>query len=176
MARTPWARALENSSTATAFPNTGAGPIATTTQPDTVDSSTPTGNLLIVNGGTEFMHLMPFGTDAADETFVVRIVGWREARMIGATSTTLWVPTHISDVTMTLGAKIGVAGASVINTDFFCDTAVAVANGDTNRVQLFSPTGDAYATIRVRLDGFQKIGVYFDLVTAASANTLYAFS
>ena len=135
----PMRRGLLNSSTATAFPNSGGGPIATATKPATVDLDDPTtGNLLVIPCAGQYTDLMFFGTDAANEAGAVRLVLWRSVfDAPGGSSAQLWLPHHLSDLTVTLGAKTGAAATAILNTGFFADTLVAAAGGDTGRVTLY---------------------------------------
>ena len=177
-AKTPFVRGLANNSAALAFPDTAAGPTYATALPATVDvagdATARAGNLLVIPCAMRFTDLVFFGTDAADETFVARPVLFRRATAPGNPEVTVgWVAVHLSDVTLTLGAKVGAAGSVVGATEFFADTAVAVAGGNTGKVTLFSPANDKIATVQVETDGYELLGVYFDSTGAADMNCLF---
>lgn len=117
------------------------------------------------------LKLVPFGTDADNETFTMRAVGWNQ---VG----TLWVPTVLWESLCTLSTAVGVAAASVINTEFFCDTIAAttagmgVANVDN---VITSPADDTPAHVVIDCRGSQRVQVIFALGTGAGANALYAW-
>lgn len=160
-------RALTYSSTATSY----AAVAAKTAEPVSVDSSTPTGNTAVMKSNGASLYLMPFGTDAANEAFGVRLVGWRKLTGVDG-STPLWVPTHLGDVTCTLGTSVGVASQLVINTEYFADTLALVSGGWAD-IKLIQTASDLPAAILVPSKGFNYIQALFDLDTAASANLLW---
>lgn len=115
--------------------------------------------------------LVPFGTDADNETFDFRLVSWNA---IG----NLWVPTILFQATATLSGSVGVAGADVAATERFADTIASVAAGkgvaNVDYI-LGSPADDTPAHVLVMAKGAQLVEVQFDLGTAAGANALLAW-
>lgn len=180
---------LTNGSSATAFPDTGAGPIPTTTEPTTVDAASAGSNCVVVGCTGSWCDFIPIG-DADAATFDMRVVLWRDATKAGNTATTLWVPVHVADLTVTCGAKVGIAGAILTASHAFADTITADAYSDTvadgnelGIVKIHSPQADATGAnliglVSIRTEGFQKIGLYFDRAGGAPAslvNVIYAF-
>lgn len=178
---TSFVRGLQTNSTATAFPNSGNGPIATTTQPATVDSSTPTSNRVVITLGGTHVDLIFFGADAADEAFDARLTLWRRIMDPGGNDD-LWLPVILADLTVTLGAKTGVSGAALGTADLLADLIAGDAYNDDasgQRVQIFSPGSDAtganlFGMVTVRTDRYELLSIDFDLDTALSANVAYA--
>jgi len=122
----------------------------------------------------EWVQFLFYGTDAANETFDARILGWRKViTESDGTATALWVPTIIAQVACTLSTFTGVSGAVVTNTEFFCDT-LAVTLANTLQVQVNSQTNDTPGNVLVNTVGYNKLEVLFDMGTAASGNALIA--
>lgn len=148
-------------STDTSFPSR----VATITEPVT----TTAGVLDLTDSDTvhDTLKLVPFGTDAANEAFNLRVIGWKK---VG----TLWVPVNLAEVTATLGAAVGVSGEDVTDNDFFADTLVIVTGTADVNVTLTTPADDSIAHFLVDIQGFAKVEILFDRDTAATANCLYA--
>ncbi len=165
----PLRRLLVNSSTATSFPTAPQG--ATQTQPATVDSGTPTGNYGVVPSGGSDLLFIPFGSDADTETFAMRFIAWR--KLTGAETTTpMYIPMHLGDVTVTLCPASGIASGLVTDLELFADTLALVSNG-WGDIKLIQPGGDRPASIVIPSLGFDLVSVLFDLTGAASANALW---
>lgn len=109
--------------------------------------------------------LLPFGTDAADEIFAMRVTGW--SRVSG-----LWVPVTLAELTCTLGTTTGVASYTPANTRYFADTLAIVTGTAGQGVAITSPADNSIAHAIVDLKGCEKVEVTFDLDTAAGANCL----
>lgn len=162
-------RALTNASTASSF----AAVATKTAEPATVDTTTPNaeGNTAVFKSSGQSLYLMPFGTDAADETFSIRLVGWK--KLTGGDGVTpLWVPTHLGDVNVTLGSSVGVAGGIVTDSQYFADT-LALASGGWADIKLIQTAGNLPAAIIVPSKGFEYIQALFDSTGAASMNLLW---
>lgn len=117
---------------------------------------------------------IPFGTDANNETFKMRISGWRPLEISG--STTLWVPTLLCEVTVTLSStQAGVAGAGVVATEYFADTlTLTYPATDGISTQVVSPANDLPGHVVIDCKGCAKLRVDFDRnSSAASCNALY---
>lgn len=177
-AKSPFQRALVNNSTDVTFPTIAA----TTTAPATVDSTTPTANLFVGQcGGTELL-IIPFGTDAANEQFHMRVTLFKQVR-IGSLSTatlTLYVPYSVGTFECTTGALTGVASSPVAATENFCDTVTEVGTTwDDNFVTVKSPVDDITALIRIDTRGYDLFQVDFDMdaaggTDAVGCNFIYA--
>lgn len=172
--RAAWERGLANHSTSAAFPSV----IPTVTEPATVDSATPTSNCVVFTPSGKYATFMVVGTGADNATGKLRLFRWNSVTKTGATK--LWIPSWICDVTATLGTSIGVAGAALIATDRFADgLAVTPAPAATTRDGLDIrrvTTGSANlpAEFCIEHQGAERIGVYFDLNSSATAlNVLY---
>ena len=117
--------------------------------------------------------LVPFGTDAADETFNMRVIGWKLADFGSGSTNDLWVPLPLVTCAVTLGAGTGVgSNASLPSTEFIADT-ITITTGLGAR-DLYSPADDTLAWISVDMMGARKLEVTFDRVAAASCNVLWA--
>jgi len=151
----------------------------------------------LMGGGSPAVRrcmFIPFGLSANNDAFTMRVYGWKRAIPLktDATSTVLWVPTLIlKDVTCTMGAMTGVAGAAVLDTESFCDTVVPgnpiatywAAKGrdatpaDTiqGQYQFFSPADDTIGMFEVPTAGFERLQATFKQSTNSPAmNALYA--
>jgi hypothetical protein len=154
-------------STSASFPTR----IPTTTEP-TGDGVI---DLLAAAGGTRvvptWLDIVPYGTTTADQTFKVRVVGWRK---VG----TLWVPTTLLEFTATLGTATGVSGATLGTTYLFADTVGDPATGKGAigvDCQPTSPADNTVASYMVDTRGSAKVEILFDRnSSAASCNALVA--
>jgi len=136
----------------------------------------PTGNAVIdLSTGGEVINniiIVPFGTDAADETFKLRCIGWWFIGTKGS-GTEVWIPILLSEVTCTLSATVGVATGDIDNTEFFVDTLVLDTGNANISTEIVSPTGDEIAHIVQDVKGFAKSELTFDRnSSAASCNAL----
>ena len=145
--------------------------VPTTTEPanDGVvvppEADNPAGGAMV----PEHVILMPWGSNAANEIFAMRVWGWSYD-----ITDKLWAPYLLYEVTCTLG---NIAASKGANT-FYADTLVVVAaQGDTDTANtvITSPTGDETAFIRLATYGAAKLEFDVNLDTAASANCSYRF-
>jgi hypothetical protein len=130
----------------------------------------PTGTNIIEEPSEKVM-LFPHGTDAANESFLIRYTAWYRLVPGSGTNTELWYPVKLGEGTCTLGARKGVANTQLGTDVFVCDTVVAVSGGDSNIIYL-SPVGDLVAAIIVPAYGAAKIEIEVDRTTAASSGCL----
>lgn len=152
----------------------------TLTEPTTVDSSTPTANKALVRCVGNYTRLAFIGTDAANETFTCSIYSWsRQVHDVDSASATPgaqdWAPSLPELVlTVTLGAKTGVAGGVVTASELYADTIVITTdNSPSSRVvDRFSLANDGRAEIVLDNLGDDYFEVQFDLGTCASAGCL----
>jgi hypothetical protein len=113
--------------------------------------------------------VVPYGVGSADDTFDLRVIGWR-------CIDTLWVPTILCQVACTLGTATGVDGAAVDNSESFADTISLTSPYGTSGVdvQVSSPADNTVGHFLVDAKGHELIEFCFDLGTADSANALVA--
>lgn len=112
------------------------------------------------------LRLLPFGSGADDGTFVLQVVGWSR---IG----TIWVPSILYQATCTRSAFVGIAGATVIETERFCDTIATTANMGNANVDavVLSPANNTPAHVVIDVKGAEIVEVR----AASGSNALYAW-
>lgn len=169
----PFRKALEENSAATSF----AAKIPTTTKPEgdgVVDLFDSDLGLAINTFIPEWVQLIPYGSDAADETLNMRLWGWSK------TVDGIWIPQLLALLAVTLGN----IDATAIAADNFLADTIAVTEGSEDDssstdgtggalADEISPADDSTASVLVQLRGCQLIEFDFDMVTAASANCLW---
>jgi hypothetical protein len=166
-----WRMVRSSNSTDTSF----TGRVITTTSPLT--STAGVLSTQIPGGGPRHtansIILLPFGTDADDETFSVQLLGWRPLTSSGTAQ--VWVPSLLCQFAVTLSALTGVNSSDLENEEFIADTIDTVVG--TSAVETISPATDGVAnkiaTIEIAVQGYPQVEVLFDLTGAASANALY---
>lgn len=104
-------------------------------------------------------------TDAANETASAAVWGWYR---IGG----LWVPKLLCVLTITAGARPGVSGGDVTDTEFFADT-IAASTDNTTRDVSVSGASDGIATAEIDHRGAKWIEVE---VTSTSSATVKPFA
>lgn len=72
-------------------------------------------------------------------------------------STTLWIPTFIGRFDVVLGGAVGVAGQTVINTQYFADS-ITLEDGDES-CRVISGIADRIASVTVDLEGAKRFQV-----------------
>lgn len=123
------------------------------------------------NSLQRYVLLIPYGSDAANETFNLQLMGW--SRVEDSALAPLWVPQLLGLFAVTLGAGTATAlGAS----NFLADTIVitkGAADGGYN--SLISGANDTPASILVDVRGCEILQFGFDIGDsgAASANCLW---
>tara|TARA_R110001592_G_scaffold354080_1_gene653460 strand:+ start:1183 stop:1680 length:498 start_codon:yes stop_codon:yes gene_type:complete len=95
------------------------------------------------------------GTATADNACKVKLYG--TAPNPGGT---MWVASFICEVLITVGTRVGVAGADVDVNDKFCD-AIELQSGDTS-VRIVTDTTNGIASITVDLEGATYLQMYPD--------------
>jgi hypothetical protein len=168
-------RALAVNSTATSF----AAKIPTVTRPFA-------DGVIMVNGA-DTLEVQPFGAGSDNDTFDIRVTGWRKAvpsspeqrlgpggrsAFIEPAGGVLWIPKVICEISCTLSAIIGIAGAVAINTDRSADTLTlnkGVALLDT------VVADSAGASFLCDVSGSELIEITFDMTGATNGNALVAF-
>ena len=134
-------------------------------------------------GNTQYNRaiIVPFGTGADTNTFLMRVIGWYSAKnRTGGDdpNTRIWVPLQLAAATCTLSVQVGVAGKVQIETERTCDT-IAVVGTTANQgvsVDYVSGANDLTQHIVVDLKGAQKLELIFDRNGSATAcNALVGF-
>lgn len=158
--RTILTQALAANSTASDFPALASS----ATEPTGSGVHGAFGNALVV---------VPYGTDAADETFDLKVVGWSRVVVGGIVE---WVPTEIIVVTVTLGTASGAAGGVIGDSALWADAIAGgdTPKGDTDR-QIPTVTANTIAWFQVNTRGVEKVQFLFKNTTSASANCLFRF-
>lgn len=158
----PLSKALSTSATDASFPSK----VPTTTEP------TGIGVLELQRLETRAtfpsnIFLIPYGVGNDDHTFDMRVIGWRKVA-------TLWVPTVLTQVAVTLSTAVGVAGAAVTNSERFADT-ISITIGNSNvSVEVVSPANNTVAHMVVDVKGSQKVELTFDLGSGTNCNALWS--
>jgi hypothetical protein len=128
-------------------------------------------------GRANHLHVIPYGTDANNETLDLAIYGWEFVPGGSGTADDLYVPTFLGEWGGTMSSTLnGVSGGVLSDTEYFCDTLTetAVPYSLTEIIGGLS-TADAYIC-RVIVDtiGFRWLDVRGDRGgSAASWNFLW---
>lgn len=158
-------KALAANSDATAFSN----PAASLAEPSGASVTDVVGEPGV--SAPNRLVVIPFGTDAENETFDMRVFGYDSS----GTSVGLWVPLLLCDVTCTLGAAAGVGSGLVTDSELFADTITVNTGNEDVDVWAVSNAEDMVAHFVVDLKGCRKVAWAFDMTGAASGNALYKF-
>ena len=129
-----------------------------------------TGGGLTQNG----ILLMPYATAGDNDTFSMRLIGWR--RLGENTQTLLWIPVVLCELALTASTVVGVAGRVIAATERFADTITLVTGNDDISIDIVSPTGNVAAHAVADLKGSQKVELTFDSTAAGTTamNCLYS--
>ena len=119
----------------------------------------------------DHMVVNPYGTDANNETFDMRVWGWSR-NVNDSSSTPTWEPFLIIEVNVILGNISTTARESA--TTYDADTITA-ERGDTETVRIVSPGDDLSAYFIADITGCELIEFDFDMTGTAGANALYRF-
>ncbi len=144
--------------------------IPTTTAPVAVRESAT--GIIGTRGKTE-IRILPIGVGASTNTGLIRVIGWKKLPAIGTTKLTdIWIPTILSELTLTLSATAGIAGTPVGTTVLFADV-ITIASGGAGTIYKGSLTVPAW--VMINIEGYE----YVELVTglnssATSVNALVA--
>ena len=135
----------------------------------------PVDDGVIVAGGIFGLHagvvgqsslvVVPYCTGSNNDTFSVRVVGWR---LLGGSdrSTQLWVPVTLCELACTASAVTGVAGRLVAATERFADTLTITKGNAGVTLDVVSPANDTAAHALIDAKGFQRYEFLFALGTA----------
>lgn len=161
-------RGLTYASTDTAV----TAPSDTLTEPETVDSSTPTSNHVVIptSGQDTLMHFIGDGNGNA---FEVQIYGWSQY-FSTTSSQQQWAPTFLIKLDCTCGSGTGVANGIVVVADLYVDTiTLDTTNIGTSDYEINSPVDNGKAYIIIRHKGFRYLDVWFDAGTSAANNVAW---
>jgi hypothetical protein len=159
---TGYSKARATNSTDNPYPSR----VATTTRPsgDGVITIEQTGRFTRNN-----VMLVPYGVGADNVTMSARVLAWREA-------SGLWVPTIVCEVACTLSTAVGVAAATVINSERFADTLTLTFGNAGVDCQVFSPANNTAGHVVLDAKGATILEVIFTTGgSATSCNALVAY-
>lgn len=120
-----------------------------------------------------YIHVMPWATDGNNDTYSVRLIGWRRT----AESTPKWFPETLAELAIVLGSidASTALGAGAVMADTITVTT-GPAEGPFRCV--ISPANDTPANIKIHTMGVAMIEFDWDLSGAQEAtgmNAHYAF-
>ncbi len=115
----------------------------------------------VSNSTPSHIWVLPYGANAANETFLMRIWGWNYDPTAG-----LWVPNLLALLTCTLG---NIAAASLGTDNFVCDTLV-LTSGSSTEVVVTSPANDTPAHATVNMLGATHVEFDFGLNSSSESN------
>jgi hypothetical protein len=157
----PLRRALTTNSTSTSF----TAKIPTATKPagtgvwDLFDRGV---GLAIDTYMPKFINVIPFGTNGDNDTFEMRVWGWKQVALTETTDEGLWIPFLLAELGVTLG---NIDGSAIAANTFMADT-ITVNEGTVEEI---STADDTVASILVHLRGASKFQFSFDLAGAQEA-------
>jgi hypothetical protein len=131
----------------------------------------------VLDASANLSQFMFLGTDGDGETINFTILGWRRVSLVDSSGEAVeaWAAVHLATGTATLSSSItGVAGATPNGSgDMLADT-IAVSAG-TDAAEVVEGVADVLpAHLVIDPRGCDKIEVFLQRGTAASANVLYA--
>jgi hypothetical protein len=113
----------------------------------------------------QYMQIVPFGGNADNETFSMRLWGWNKVH-----ATALWVPQLLCQLDCTLGAGSGAA----VETNVLMVDTIAIVTGTASDSYIQTPANDTQASIIVSLRGCSIVEFDFDLTgTGDQANAYW---
>jgi hypothetical protein len=119
--------------------------------------------------------IMPFSTGANDDTYSLRVYGWR---YFGGTdpATGLWIPCLLAELACVASSTlVGAAGKALLATEMFADAITLTVGNAGVGVDVVSPTGDVPAHALVTLKGFQLLELTHKVTTTPTGlNALVA--
>jgi len=135
--------------------------------------------------GPDAIRLMPFGGGSDDDSYLMRVIGWR--RMVPLNTSDhrgLWVPPVLAGITVTLSAFVGPSQSNfpLVSTDRFADTlsvtsqpvhSITTTNYDAASF-VYSPANDTPGWILVRTFGAELVEIQTaDNTTTPTTNAIY---
>lgn len=174
-----WRRVRRTNTTDNGFPSR----IIRATEPigigDSAAQATASAVFDFANAGAFVQNsllLKPYGAGANNNTFSLRVIGWRKMIEDGNDATSVWDPTVLCELACTLSSvPIGLAGKVILDTDLFADTITITTGNAGVSLDVVSPTGDVAALAMIDFKGFQKVEVTFTTGgSATNCNSLLA--
>lgn len=110
-----------------------------------------------------YIQLIPYGTDADNETHNLRLWGWSR---VGVED--IWIPQLLLEIAFTLGSISG----AVIGTNHFMADTIIITYGDADAPEI-SPANELVASILTHLRGVRYIEFAGDLGTGAATNCFW---
>lgn len=140
----------------------------------------PSGDGIIELAGGDGKHgmngfiIVPIGVGSNNNTFNMRMLGWR--RLGTDPNTRLWIPVTLFEVQCTLTtSQTGVAGKVLVAADLFADTIAEVTGNDGVNYDIVSPADNTIAHLLGDGKGFRKLEPIFTTGgVATSCNALFA--
>ena len=126
----------------------------------------PTANFRNATRG--FLRVMPYGIGNENDTFAIRIVGWKKYT---ASTGTVYVGERLLQATCTLSLDVGVAAGPVLDTERYVDTITSVYSLSTAIVG--TATDNVRSSVMIDLMGCHYFSVQINTGSSAtSANAL----
>lgn len=120
------------------------------------------------------MLVQPYGTNAANENFHMRVWGWAKGSSLDSTLKDSWIPILLGEFVVTLGS---IDASDPLGSTMFLADTITESSGDTAAIETVSPTNDLPAWFVLDTRGCELIEFDFDLDAggnaAASANCLW---
>jgi hypothetical protein len=110
----------------------------------------------------------------------MRVIGWVLARHRGGDVATpptpLWVPVPLGEFLCTLSTVVGIAGATAVATDRFCDTIAIVSTSGVSGqgLEIYSPADNTIGHVVLDMRGVRKLEITF--TTGSSATSCNALA
>lgn len=164
----PLRKAFETNAITTSF----TAKIPTATEPtgigvfDLSDSQYGVGNTSYIPSR---LQVIPFGGNADDETFSLRVWGW--SRVVNQTD--LWIPQLLVELAVTLG---NISGTAIAANMLMADTLVATYSASDEKTlgtTLITPANNVSASALIHLRGCQYIEFDVDLTGTGDAGNAY---
>ena len=126
----------------------------------------PTGDYVVNTASdgrrsADLLDFVPLGKDANNEDYQMRVYGW--SRQYVANSPTVWVPTLLLQLDVTLG---NISATAIAASTFMADT-IAYSAGDAG-AKIVSPANDTPGYVVLDIMGAQKLQFDFDCDTGSS--------
>lgn len=113
------------------------------------------------------IEVVPYGSDAANENYHLRITGWSKFVEYGhASHRALWIPTHRVTLVCTLGART----ITPLLADGFLADTITISVGNAAGAVLNSPINDYAASVTVKTFGAELLQFDWDLDAGGTAS------
>jgi hypothetical protein len=116
-----------------------------------------------------YIQFIPFGTNGQDDTFEMRVIGWR----VTTDSTPLYIPELLVELAVTLG---NISGTAIAANTVMADTIVVNEGpSDGPFMSVISTADDTSASIAVHTRGCSLLEFDWDLAGAQEAVSMNAY-